>query len=171
MQLRLHLLVPPLAALALLACGNDDGGFVADGGSGGFPDAMSGDGGTGDGSSNCDVTPSFHDLYSKLIGTVTCSPSGACHASMPDININGSLQMSGGEAQARTNLLGMTANLMGKGTYSHRVVPGNPNQSYLYNKLSSVAPVGGSSMPLGSMLPPCEVEAFRQWIQNGANMD
>jgi hypothetical protein len=52
------------------------------------------------------------------------------------------------------------------------VVPGKPDESYLYQKLSSPTPCSGSQMPLGEFvsdpLPDCVVAIVRAWISEGA---
>jgi hypothetical protein len=49
-----------------------------------------------------------------------------------------------------------------------RVQPGNPDSSYLIQKLEGTAAVGGQ-MPLGQPpLPPATIAVIRQWIANGA---
>jgi len=49
-----------------------------------------------------------------------------------------------------------------------RVNPGNPNQSYLVQKISGTAAVGGR-MPLGqAALPQDRIDLIRQWITAGA---
>jgi hypothetical protein len=49
-----------------------------------------------------------------------------------------------------------------------RVSPGNPDQSYLVQKLEGHAAVGGQ-MPLGqSPLPQATIDVIREWIANGA---
>ena len=49
-----------------------------------------------------------------------------------------------------------------------RVAPGNPEQSYLIQKLEGHAAVGGQ-MPLGQApLPQATIDVIRQWISNGA---
>jgi hypothetical protein len=50
----------------------------------------------------------------------------------------------------------------------NRVTPGNPDQSYIIQKLEGHAAVGGQ-MPLGqSPLPQATIDVIRQWITNGA---
>ena len=50
-----------------------------------------------------------------------------------------------------------------------RVTPGDPEQSYLYVKLSAAGGVLGSRMPLGQPpLPADEIELVRSWILDGA---
>ncbi len=53
------------------------------------------------------------------------------------------------------------------------VVPGDPDASYLYRKLTLAAPCAGSQMPLGElgasyMLQPCELQLVHDWIAGGA---
>jgi hypothetical protein len=53
------------------------------------------------------------------------------------------------------------------------VVPGNPDASYLYQKLSSSHPCSGQQMPLAAEifsnpLPDCVVALVRAWIAAGA---
>jgi hypothetical protein len=49
-----------------------------------------------------------------------------------------------------------------------RVSPGNPEQSYIIQKLEGHAAVGGQ-MPLGGPpLPQATIDVIRQWIANGA---
>ena len=52
-----------------------------------------------------------------------------------------------------------------------RVQPGNPDSSYLIQKLEGTAEVG-ARMPLGQPpLPPATIAVIRQWIANGAPND
>jgi hypothetical protein len=52
------------------------------------------------------------------------------------------------------------------------VVPGQPESSYLYQKLSSPTPCYGMQMPIGEFtsdpLPDCVVAIVRAWIAEGA---
>ena len=50
-----------------------------------------------------------------------------------------------------------------------RVEPGDPDNSYLVQKVEGTAAVGGR-MPLGGdRLPDAEIDLIRQWISEGAN--
>lgn len=50
----------------------------------------------------------------------------------------------------------------------NRVTPGDPDSSYLIQKLEGTA-ASGAQMPLGQPpLPPATINAIRQWIANGA---
>jgi hypothetical protein len=52
------------------------------------------------------------------------------------------------------------------------VTPGDPNGSYLYQKLTSPTPCYGSQMPLGEFyalpLPACVISIVQSWIVQGA---
>lgn len=49
-----------------------------------------------------------------------------------------------------------------------RVLPGNPEQSYVYLKLACEGGIVDSCMPLGNSPQPAIVELFREWIEAGA---
>jgi len=51
-----------------------------------------------------------------------------------------------------------------------RVRPGNPNDSFLIQKLEGTQTLGNPMpLPLGTPpLPPATIDVIRQWIQNGA---
>ncbi len=52
------------------------------------------------------------------------------------------------------------------------VVPGNPGESYLFQKLSSASPCYGAQMPKGEFfsmpLPACLIAMVNEWISEGA---
>jgi hypothetical protein len=48
-------------------------------------------------------------------------------------------------------------------------MPGNPDQSYLYKKITGAPDIVGSRMPLaGGPLSAADIDLVRQWIQAGA---
>ena len=50
-----------------------------------------------------------------------------------------------------------------------RVNPGNPDASYMVQKIEGAAGIVGGQMPLGETpLPQATIDAIRQWITNGA---
>ena len=51
------------------------------------------------------------------------------------------------------------------------VVPGDPDASYLYEKLSKAAPELGDQMPPGAPLEADRLEQIRAWIAAGAKDD
>jgi hypothetical protein len=52
-----------------------------------------------------------------------------------------------------------------------RVAPGDPDASYLLQKITSAAPVDGVRMPPDQPLAPHKIEAIRLWIAAGAQDD
>jgi hypothetical protein len=82
---------------------------------------------------------------------------GTCHAA----GGNGGLDLRQGVAWG--NLVGAAA----VGYAQQRVVPGRPDLSLLYLKLSGSVGVG-DRMPLGGALPANELENVRIWIVEGA---
>jgi hypothetical protein len=70
---------------------------------------------------------------------------------------------------------GAYANLVGSPSAEsamQRVVPGNPDHSYLIRKVEGThAAVGGKGvmMPIGSTLAPVEIRTLRQWVLEGAS--
>jgi hypothetical protein len=48
-----------------------------------------------------------------------------------------------------------------------RVVPGDPDESVLYNKMADTGRFGGSMPPSGALSTP-EIELIRTWITEGA---
>lgn len=52
------------------------------------------------------------------------------------------------------------------------VVPGQPNSSYLYIKMTAGPGMQGAQMPYGgALLPQATLDAVRAWIQRGAPND
>jgi hypothetical protein len=95
----------------------------------------------------------------------TCS-STSCHSS---VRASGGLVLEGYNAYA--NLVDVLAdNPDAAAAGKRRVVPGKPEESFLYQKLTGhLQPGEGDRMPqTGIPLPPDQVEAIRQWILNGA---
>ncbi len=112
------------------------------------------------------ATPTWSSLYPAII-VPTCAIA-ACHGTA-GAALSGGLDLSTQEG-ARLALVGVPAGLTGCGT---RVIPGNPDASFLIAKLEGTEdPLAcGGIMPSGSMLSPTEIGLFRTWIANGANAD
>jgi len=51
-----------------------------------------------------------------------------------------------------------------------RVEPGNPDDSYLIQKLEGTASVGSQMPPVGAPLDQATIDVIRQWITDGASM-
>jgi hypothetical protein len=52
-----------------------------------------------------------------------------------------------------------------------RIAPGDPDGSYLLQKISSATPIDGVRMPPDQPLPDSKIEAIRLWIAAGAQDD
>ena len=110
--------------------------------------------------------------YKELQSTITtsCSLSSSCHSS--GSSAAGNLQLAGNDAYC--NLVGATKGAVflstAKSTYTRRVVPGDPDKSFLMKKLllTSTDPNFGTAMPQGLPLPAAEIDKFRRWIAQGA---
>jgi hypothetical protein len=142
--------------------GGTSGTGGATGGSGGAGiDGGATDGGAGDGG----PAATFTQVYAII--TMRCMP---CHTTAAGIGVtNGHLDMTSKMA-AFTNLVNTPAAgvaCAGKGT---RVMPGMPDSSIMYLKISLDDPAPcGAKMPLGlPPLPQSEADTIESWIMGGA---
>lgn len=85
-----------------------------------------------------------------------------CHND-PNAAFNGSLSL-------QTNAYGNLVNVAAAGKAGAvRVVPGNPDASYLVQKLEGTAGIAGGRMPLGGpFLSASQIAVVREWIAAGA---
>ena len=136
----------PWAALALLAlagCGGNGHGLDANG----RPIGEGGDGG---------IVPEFQSIQDHVF-TPICTQ---CHA-----GASAPQGMSLEEGRAYDMIVGVASEEV---PALMRVAPGDPDNSYLFHKISGTQEVG-DRMPLD--LPPLDaetIEAIRQWIEDGA---
>ncbi len=119
------------------------------------------DGGDGSGQTAPPSTvfgPNFSEIQDSVF-TITCATSG-CHsgASAPQ-----------GLRLDAANSFGLLVNVASMEVPALlRVEPGNPDDSYLIQKLEGTAAVGGR-MPLGGTpLEQSAIDVIRQWISDGA---
>ncbi|MHB1844439.1 MAG: hypothetical protein ACYCWW_06330 [Deltaproteobacteria bacterium] len=170
-----------LFALVLAACGGQSG--LTDGGSDG--------GGPTDGGQGCDaggfavcactVEPTFASINANVLQPSCGGPSvpaGACHTSGGALN-SGGLDLADDPYHALLGADGggaLAENIAGSATGLRRVVPGQPDASFLVIKLSTMSrqdPNYGSGMPFtapGSVCP-ATLDAIRSWVANGAPND
>lgn len=131
------------AACVLAACGSGSGPAALDG---------SGDGGGG----GSTLQANFQSIQDNVF-TPICT---ACHvgATAPQ-----GLRLD--EANSYALLVGVSS---AEVPALQRVRPGDPDNSYLIQKLEGSATVGGQ-MPLGmTPLPQADIDVIRQWITDGA---
>ncbi len=105
------------------------------------------------------LEPTLSSIQANVFD-LNCALSG-CHAgSSPQQGLNLS------RGQARANIVGVRSN---QRPNLLRVEPGNPDGSYLFQKITGAAGILGERMPRGR--PPLsaeQIDAIRQWIADGA---
>lgn len=141
--------IAPAFFIFALACGNDDGGALTDAG----------------------VVPclesNFTSIQQGLLSTNRCATAG-CHAT----NGQGGLTLSGSKTEVHAALVNAaTMNGSASATYPNRVAPNQPDQSFLYIKVTDPNTPGGIMPPIGDRLRQCDVDALRAWITAGAAND
>lgn len=136
-----------LSLLIVAACGGSSSGDEDDG--------EDNDGGTG-------LEATLSSIQENIF-TPTCARSG-CHSAA---SASGGLSLADGDSFGE--LVGTESS---EAPTLERVEAGDPDNSYLVNKLKGTAgDVGGTDtqMPLGeSALSDEEIEAIEEWITNGA---
>jgi hypothetical protein len=132
---------------SLEACG---GGSYGGGGGGMYSSSSSS-------SSSSALTADLNSIQAHIF-TPICSP---CHSGA---GAPFGLQLDAGHAYA--NLVGVPS---GEQPSVLRVNPGNPNQSYLIQKLEGSPGITGQRMPFGGpYLDQPTIDVIAQWITNGA---
>ena len=98
-----------------------------------------------------------------LIQTIFDQECTSCHSPGADLNLS--------RGVAWGNLVGRPAPVM-EACGGTLVVPGDPDSSYLYQKLSVTQPCSGERMPRTEFapapLPDCVTALVRSWIASGA---
>lgn len=104
--------------------------------------------------------PTLTQIQAVIFGP-TCATANCHSGATPDANLNLS-----DEATSRANLVGVsTTQLGGAGI---RVISGDPDNSYLIQKLENAAGIEGQQMPLGGApLPQADIDVIRLWIADG----
>lgn len=141
--------IAPAFFIFALACGNDDGGGLVDAG----------------------VVPclesNFTSIQTGLLSTNRCATVG-CHAT----GGQGGLTLSGSKTEVHAALVNAaTMNMSASATYPNRVVPNQPDQSFLYIKVTDPGTLGDLMPPIGDRVRQCDVDALRAWIAAGASND
>ena len=171
---RLGGLHPLFLALLLAGC-------ASDGGSGAIPDASvdgaldtaadtvaDTDAGTDSAPPECKIEPTIGSLEEKYF-EVGCT-FGSCHSVQEH---KGDLVLTSGQAWDQlVNMPAMNPAAAGLGLV--RVVPGDPDQSFLIQKVEGPAASHGDLMPPGAKKPidpSCRIAMLRAWIASGAPTD
>lgn len=164
-------------------CGSDDDAAAAGGAGGGAvgggtpagSGVPAGAGGMAGSSSFVPGSPTFGAVYQEVFVDTGCSGGAYCHGGPA---LTGGLEMTD-KHMTYTLLINVPAAskpLMGNapacmGTGKMRVVPGDPVNSLLMDKISSMTPSCGQGMPPTGMIAATKIEQVRMWIANGAHED
>ena len=118
------------------------------------------------------ITPAtkFSEIYPLIFPLETKGQCSFCHSLPPNDNSNGKLSTGMDQAAAHAALVGvMSASSMCGG--KPLVVPGSPETSLFFQKITGTPPCG-AHMPLGgSSLTAAQVEMIHSWIAGGAKND
>lgn len=134
--------------------------------SGGFP--------SGDGTQGGDFTatftlttavsgPTLDELQASVFGP-TCSTSG-CHSGPSGATLPSGMDLSDADATF-ANIVGV-ASIQSPATM--RIAAGDPDNSYLIQKLEGTAANGVQMPPFGGPLNQTVIDDIRQWVTDGAN--
>jgi len=117
-------------------------------------------------------TGKFSEIYATLFPANTAAKCDSCHSQQPSNVSNGLLQVGAdGDEHAALSTLTTATSMSRFCSGQTYVVPGHPESSLLYLKLTDHPPCG-ERMPLGGgALPAAEIEAVRSWIAAGAPDD
>jgi len=114
----------------------------------------------------------FSDIYAQIFPAMTPAKCNFCHSQPASQVSNGKLHTGaeGDIESAYAALVGQTSSskdCSGKAL----VVPGKPEESLFYTKLTASPPCG-ARMPFGGgALPDTQIEMVRSWIAAGAKDD
>jgi hypothetical protein len=108
--------------------------------------------------------PTIESIQANIF-TPTCF--AGCHTGPTGGALPGGMDLS--NTDASFNSLVMMPSLQQPAVF--RVLPGNPDDSYLIRKLEGTAGISGQQMPRGGAPPldPAQIAVVRQWISDGAN--
>ncbi len=105
------------------------------------------------------LQPTLSSIQANIFSQ-KCALSG-CH-----LGSSAPLGLELSEGKARGNLVNVASQEAPK---LLRVAPGNPDQSYIIRKIEGAPGIIGERMPRGrDPLSQAEIDAIRQWIQDGA---
>jgi hypothetical protein len=125
--------------------------------------------GAGCSSSSSAAPSTFTEIYPLIFPQTTKAQCNFCHGLPPNDKSNGNLSMGSDKASAYAALTGKTSTST---TCPNKafIVPGQPDQSLFYAKLTS--PQCGGRMPLGGdPLTSAQLDMVKSWIEAGAKDD
>ena len=117
------------------------------------------------------LTPTFSSIQSEIFETTDSSGRQACttcHFAAPGRITPGGLNLTAGNSHASL----VNARAVTKPS-AVRVVPGDPENSYLIHKLEGRSDIVGLRMPRtqGPFLTDGQILIIKRWIENGAPND
>lgn len=113
-----------------------------------------------------DLAPTFSTIQRDVFGAADSTGRRACascHTSVGRVP-SGGLDLSGDGAYDR--IVNRPANLKAGAIY---IIPGDPDGSYMVQKLEGAPGISGVRMPFGGpYLQDGQIQIIRRWITNGA---
>ena len=115
-----------------------------------------------------DLQPTFSSIQREIFNTTDSSGRQACITCHAAGAPGGFMPLT--EGVSYNNLVGRASS--GK-PGAERVIPGDPDNSYLIQKLEGAADIVGQRMPRtgGPYLTDGQIRIIRRWIELGANND
>jgi hypothetical protein len=147
-----------LAFASLLGCGADA--------TGGAPGPAAGSGAAVQAAPGA----TFSALYAMMFPMETNARCNACHANPANDIGNGKLSMGMDKAAAYAALVGKTS-ASSRCMNQPLVVPGKPESSLFYLKLTATPPCGVRMPNGGNPFSEAQLEMVRSWISAGAHDD
>jgi hypothetical protein len=160
---------PRISALAVLAlaflfgCGADSTGSAAGA-------AASAGGASGGAAGQAAPGASFSAVYAMMFPMETNARCNACHANPANDVSNGKLSMGMDKATAYAAIVGK-ASASSHCMNQMLVVPGKPEASLFYLKLTATPPCGVRMPNGGNPFTEAQLEMVRSWISAGAHDD
>lgn len=116
------------------------------------------------------LTPTFSSIQQEIFNTTDSAARLACIGCHTDVGrtpAGGLVLLEGRSYQA---LVGQASRFKAGAVF---VVPGDPDASYLVQKLEGAADIAGSRMPRGTgpFLTSGQMQIIRRWIELGAKND
>lgn len=129
--------------------------------------ALSCSSGSSSSSSSNAPAATFSQIYPAIFPATTRAQCNFCHSLPPNERSNGKLSMGETRDAAYAALVGPKSVSAACGGKAY-VVPGNPEESLFYTKVTT-SPTCGDRMPLGGdPLSADQLEMIRSWIAAGA---
>lgn len=139
------------ASLALAACGNDDG------------EIDNNTNNTNNGS--CAVEANFTSIHDNLLSQSPGCAQAGCHDGTSSF---GGLNFTAGKAEVYRQLTEDA--VMNAGTSATLRVDSAAENSFLYIRLTNMGATGPMP-PAGGLIPDCQQQAIKAWIDGGAPND